>query len=509
MMVSKENSSNFEPLLQSSESSLGFGAIDNIEDASLSMLNPSAMIAISDDKKKLIQTSINHTENPTFDDIINETIFTTYGWIFMASLFCFFDSCSWYVWILYARSLGETNHHYIAMSIYICYFLQGFATLFWARISDKWTYTNIAILLCLLLSIAYFIQSFATNFEQLLIGTSLLAISRGLFACSTAFIAKYLPLEYSIKYTSYLYAITTILYLSGPIAGGLISYFVNYQWCFIVSCGVSGFTFLFMLCIMSGSENKIKSKQIIFSNENENKNKFPICENKNKNICKQEQRFWNSISPINWFLLFCILFANASLYAIEAILSTFYTVFCKDLYPDNEHIIIIATCQVALYCLSFIVGIRIVPKILKSKFKNKNNFNFEHIILIFSQIFMIVSFGYFWTIGSLKLYWILSAIGGFIMGIVNMIQESVLLTLQPTNYSGTVAGIKQFGRYTMKAFGCLVVGMLWNSDIYYWAYVQSGLYMLSLMCTFLMIIASCCDKNKKSDISNGTENTCQ
>ena len=46
----------------------------------------------------------------------------------------------------------------------------------------------------------------------------------------------------------------------------------------------------------------------------------------------------------------------------------------------------------------------------------------------------------------------------------------------------------------MKAFGCLVVGLLWNIDVYYWAYVQSGLYVVSLICTLLMIIASVCVK---------------
>ena len=499
-----------KPLLDDNHS-MGFGAIDNVQDADITVLTNDNNSSIQNNN---VMTNNNGRNNniddtlnpkyshPTYEAIINETIYISYGWIFMASLFCFFDSCSWYVWILYARSLGEHNHHTTAVTIYACYFIQGFATLFWARISDKFTYTRVAQLLCLLLTVAYFIQATADHFERLLMGTILQAISRGLFATSTAFIAKYLPLEYGIKYTSYLYSITTILYLSGPIAGGLIAYYLTYRWCFFVSCGVSGFTFLFMLCVMNGRENKIKNKQIAFSIENPTM-KFPVCINKNKerkkstngnSINDDQQSLWNSISPSNWFLLFCIVFANASLYAIEAILSTFYTVFATDLYPDNEHIIIIATCQVALYCLCFIVGVRIVPKILKCSWKKKDNFNFENKILIFTQIIMIVSFGYFWSIGNLTIYWILSAGGGLIMGIVNMVQESILLTLQPNLYAGTVAGMKQFGRYTMKAFGCLVVGLLWNVNIYYWAWVQSGLYVISFSCTLLMIFASVCIK---------------
>ena len=456
-----------KPLLgdKSNQSIATFGAIDNIQDDDISIKTQSSI--------KKIKSNINNEDGtyskPTFESIINETIYIVYGWILMAALFCFFDSCSWYVWILYARSLGETNHHRIAMSIYSCYFIQGFATLFWSRISDLFTYTRIAQLLCFLLSIAYFIQAWAQNFEQLLIGTGLLAICRGLFTCSTAFIARYLPLEYSIKYTSYLYSITTILYLSGPIAGGLIAFFINYRWCFIVSCGVSGFTFLFMMIMMNGRETRIKRKQIAFSIENPNM-RFPVCITKNKkqrgkrskpNMKRNRNRagsfgingdynhketFWSSISPSNWFLLFCIVFANASLYAVEAILSTFYTVFCTDLYPNNKHIIIIATCQVALYCFFFIVGVRIVPKLLKCKCKNKKNFNFEHEILIFTQCIMVVAYGYLWSIATLDLYWALSAVGGLIMGTVNMVRESILLTLQPNNYAGTVAGLKQFGR---------------------------------------------------------------
>ena len=45
--------------------------------------------------------------------------------------------CNWYVWILYARSLGELDSHNVSLAIYSCYFLQGFAILFWSRISDE------------------------------------------------------------------------------------------------------------------------------------------------------------------------------------------------------------------------------------------------------------------------------------------------------------------------------------------------------------------------------------
>ena len=113
---------------------------------------------------------------------------------------------------------------------------------------------------------------------------------------------------------------------------------------------------------------------------------------------------------------------------------------------------------------------------------------------------MVVVYSIGWSNLEFMWYWSFHMVGGFIMGVVNMIQESILLKLQPNKYAGTIAGIKQFGRYTMKAIGCLIVGILWDRNIFYWAYIQSILYFIGLICTLLMIIATLKKLNKRYKI---------
>ena len=486
----------------------------HIEEDKLALINLKQRVRSADEEEEEYYPS-------EYDDIIEETIRAVYIWITVASLMQFWYSCSWSVWILYGRSLGESDQQTMAIVTYFCYFIQAIFTLVWSSMGDKYTYQRIGTLLVFFISIAYLIQFLATSFIELAIGAILVAICEGTWALSIAFIAKYLPLSLSIKYTSYQYAIGTFFYVLGPIAGGLITYYATYSWCFFVSCICSTIAFIvFMIQNIHKIERRIEYKQIQFSINTEIEGmRFPICiENYTEieddehqidgiNINNANNGIWQSISVFNWFLLFCILIASASMFAIEAILAVWYTVFCADLYPENDDIIIISTLQIACYCLSFIVGVRIVPKLLKV-FKNEKDFKFEYGVLLISQSIMIIMFGIGWNNVSLNVYWIFHIIGGFIMGIVNMIHESILLSLQPNRFAGTISGMKQFGRYMMKGIGCLIVGMLWKIDIFYWAYIQSVLYFIGIICTLLMIIGTLAKCNKKyqmiivSDISD-------
>ena len=330
-----------------------------------------------------------------YESILTDTIDSVYIWICAASLMQFWYSCSWYIWILYGRSLGETDQKMMAIVTYTCYFLQGIFTLFWASMGDKYSYERICTLLVFMISIAYLIQFFATSFIQLSIGAILVSLCEGTWALSIAFIAKYLPLELSIKYTSYQYAIGTLFYILGPIAGGIISYYVSYSWCFMVSAISSGivFTLLIIQNIRKNEEN-IQLQQIQFSNQQQDQHlKFPICIDKNQDTYNNYNvqsniinGFWRSINCGDWFLLICVLIASSAMFAIEAILAVYYTVFVSDLFPEDDDIVMIATLQIAVYCGAFIFGVRIVPKLLELQgFVFENNFKFEYGVLVILQ----------------------------------------------------------------------------------------------------------------------------
>ena len=297
----------------------------------------------------------------------------------------------------------------------------------------------------------------------------------------------------------------------------------------MVSAISSGIVFVLLIIQnVLKNEQQIQQKQIQFCIQLQNSNSnqhlmFPICIDKNPNPEDNFNAnipgydpvpgFWRSISVHDWFLLFCILIANASMFAIEAILAVYYTVFVSDLYPEDKDIVMIATLQIAVYCATFIFGVQIVPKLLElggfhdRMDGNYHDFKFEYGVLVILQAIMVVVHSIGWSNVEFMWFWVFHMIGGFIMGVVNMVQESILLKLQPNKFAGTIAGMKQFGRYTMKAVGCLVVGMLWDRNVFYWAYIQSILYFVGLICTLLMVIASLKRINKRykiviSDVSD-------
>ena len=86
---------------------------------------------------------------------------------------------------------------------------------------------------------------------------------------------------------------------------------------------------------------------------------------------------------------------------------------------------------------------------------------------------------YIWT------FWIYDAIYGFFWGILSMAVEMIILEVQPKHLVGRISGIKGFVREMTRAFGILVVGLLWDSDLQWFWYVQA----VSLMIALLLMIA--------------------
>ncbi len=78
---------------------------------------------------------------------------------------------------------------------------------------------------------------------------------------------------------------------------------------------------------------------------------------------------------------------------------------------------------------------------------------------------------------------------GFGLDSINMLQESVLLTLQPKQQSGKISGVKQFARNVARAFITLLIGTLWSMDIYFFLYMQAVFYLIAFIAVASMMIA--------------------
>eukprot|EP01084_Bolivina_argentea_P065601 119561_1 len=107
------------------------------------------------------------------------------------------------------------------------------------------------------------------------------------------------------------------------------------------------------------------------------------------------------------------------------------------------------------------------------------------IICFIISIFMLAILYPF--IRSLTLYWFYDILLGFIQGILSMSAETVLLIIQPTQYSGKVNGAKGLIRNWSQAFGALFISLYWDNskNVLYFTLFWS--MICGLILTLLMI----------------------
>eukprot|EP01084_Bolivina_argentea_P079926 144862_1 len=195
------------------------------------------------------------------DELLSFSIKFSKYWMCIAMLQWFFFCCRWYIWILYARSLGQHNERYLAFSVYSIYFIQIFSNLFWGSIADYYTYDAIAVFLSIFIVIGLIMESIAFNYSLLLIGTIIVDVFRSTNVLGIGFITTYLPNHYAVKYLGYRLAMIGAANLLGPVIGGIMTSYINIKSPFYLSTLIAISTLLFFIYI-NGTQNKIHSQQL-------------------------------------------------------------------------------------------------------------------------------------------------------------------------------------------------------------------------------------------------------
>eukprot|EP01084_Bolivina_argentea_P213634 362761_1 len=462
-------------------------------------------------------------------------------WIVINLIEWFFFCCRWYVWILYARSLGEYHQTYIAFAIYSVYVIQALSNLFWGWMADKYSYDIIGIILSFFVVIGLIIESFASVYLMLFIGSIIINSFR--INLSVAFLTQYFPNHYAVKYQSFRFAGVAVINLTGPIIGGVFAQYFTLKSPFYISTCCAFIVCLILIIIIRGSQQNIHKQQIkmrsfydiLESNHNQinivniiSDNKydnlydtnyqFPVAtkkyimqQNKQKhrnkqitpnkyNICSQIKRNLPELNKTEWITLINIIIANSTMQSTESIFATYFVVLCIDLFNLK---LIESTLMVCGMTFLYVIASVITPSLVK-KFKKEGDdkYNLEFVSLIVMGFFFIgwnISCKYFlYFIGSTWI-WMICTVSGFCVGVVNMLSEIILLGIQPKHHSGKISGYKTFSRHLARAFASLIVGLLWNVDKYWFFYGQA---LMISVATISTIIAFYANKNTiNSDIN--------
>ena len=92
------------------------------------------------------------------EKVLQYTLLQCRKWILLTILFAFVYSIRWYIWILYAQSLGEYNNYIISIVLYSIFILNGLSSLFWSWLGDKYTFDEIMITIIIANFAGYILQ---------------------------------------------------------------------------------------------------------------------------------------------------------------------------------------------------------------------------------------------------------------------------------------------------------------------------------------------------------------
>eukprot|EP01084_Bolivina_argentea_P006931 13094_1 len=177
-----------------------------------------------DTSTKVKKDKTENVDVETYTDILNlyakhEELLTltcriSRYWLTVASIYWFFHCCRWYVWILYAESLGENHKGVLSFAVCAIFIFQGCSSLFWSWVADRYTYESVGVLIKIVTFLALLIEAISWNYSVLIMGTIIAALSHGIVALSKAFVTKYLPNKRAIKYLSIGFAFNALSNLS-------------------------------------------------------------------------------------------------------------------------------------------------------------------------------------------------------------------------------------------------------------------------------------------------------
>eukprot|EP01084_Bolivina_argentea_P301468 520104_1 len=415
--------------------------------------------------------------------VLSESINIVYYITCVGMCGCFSYASRFAIWYLYAREFNDSTETEIAWALYGGYFALLIVGLVFPCLSDTIGYDTVIIIKLIIQCIGIFGECIAMNF--IFLSCFFILSQVHLLTICLSYIAWILPHQYAIKYTSHFYSLYAITYLIGPISAGILSYFFEYRTIFYINLVYSVLMLIFALKFILKSQKKIETQQLSLKQQfvidsNNEKYVFPILK-QNQNDASSLTAFWKSISKFQWFQLINALIQNSLTQTTEAVFVAYYAVFIIDNFDGND---MIATGQLFMICLGFIIGNALVP-IIVNKESNRNR---KYVILIVSELINIVCLIIlFPLITNVHIFWILNIFIGLFLGLSVMITEVIILHRQPTHHVGKIGAIKNICRDGIKAVTVVVTGLLYaTNNQYAIIYTVTICYTISLCFSIIL-----------------------
>ena len=219
-----------------------------------------------------------------------------------------------------------------------------------------------------------------------------------------------------------------------------------------------------------------------------------------------ESRF----SIYQWFCIYLVSIQFGLVNGNVILISIYYTVFMKDKYDCN---IIISTAQVSTAFIFFAVGMKIIQLIDKKHSDETNHHNVNgtgsnirkydlnnYIIIVSTVVYFIcivITTAIIYCSGQLGIdenynysYFIIVIIYGTLLGMLYMMQNILIILIQPRLRSGTTVAVRSTIQYLVTALSLTAVGILYVHVSREWLFYWQGVNCcMSLLCLSVIVLA--------------------
>ena len=447
------------------------------------------------------------------------------------------------LFVLYALEF-TSNQSLISLVVDIDWVINGIFAGIILYITDVWRYDYMILLGAFVNVITCVFEASSWSFTVLAIVFSVSDQPTESMFC--AYITHVLPVNMSKQYVSFFYQSTRFSYGLAPVIGGIIVYYSDYRTAYWVATGLAGVCliicfFMFVQLDQSRLEKNQLSLTTIYQeyevdnqdieNINTSKNygdtdrdmrwllskdfRFPVVLSQQSGKSNSNKDDDNDNDDDNddgdnddgndgestfgiyqWFLIYLVSFQYGLVNGNILLISIYHTVFMTHKYDCN---IIISTAQVSTAYISFAFGMKIIQLIDKKHIeKNPDNvrrydLNNSMIIVSFVVYFICIFISTVIIYNSAELgidktyeysYFIIFIIYGTSTGMLYMMQNILIILIQPRLRSGTTVAARSTIQYLVAALSLTAVGILYvhksKEWLFYWQGVNCSISLLFL-----------------------------
>ena len=463
--------------------------------------------------------------------------------------------------ILYLQTFeGYKNGDYtdsnIAILIYLSYLSFASFAYIYGILGDKWRFDYLIIIASIIDVIAFFIEASCQEF--LLFSIGYIIGGQPIQSLMIGFINKLLPI-YDAKQSQILLIQCYFFgYSIGPITGGIVSYYTNYNIVFYLSAIIATFLFQYLLVyiiVMENSQSKLITMQQNLANcknsdcidliDHLGQDHILPLVSQTKNINKIANSS-DEEKNANFNYSLCLIMAMEGLVlSAESGLFAWYAAYMDSIsdnynynynYNDNENghqelkqnsNIIAATGHTGILAAFLVVGTRLVLKLIKQMQDKRNQdinndntsrtsmnskwcihasnkydcCNFLILNVACGSIFCcLINVLAVVVIESTSLHfwiyfgWIYMILYGIVVGFIYTSCDALLIELMPKKLAGKGFGTKFAIQYVFKGIAPFIIGIFWQHTCNSLFYVQSFCYVV----IFALVICFCLLSQRKN-----------